>query len=318
MEQEQFNFRCAWDHPRLSVRLTNFSASNFVCLFLQFHVAIVFAVLRLLIITLFVFFFNFMWPLYLLSFGFWLSLCLSFSSISCGHCIGCPSASDYHFVCLFLQFRVAIVLAVLRLLIITLFVFFFNFMWPLYWLSFGFWLSLCLSFSSISCGHCICCPSASDYHFVCLFLQFRVAIVFAVLRLLIITLFVFFFNFVWPLYWLSFGFWLSLCLSFSSISCGHCIGCPSASDYHFVCFFLQFHVAIVLAVLRLLIITLFVFFFNFVWPLYLLSFGFWLSLCLSFSSISCGHCICCPSASDYHFGFLKVFWLVHEWLHDGC
>jgi hypothetical protein len=90
--------------------------------------------------------------------------------------------------------------------------------------------------------------------------------------------------------------WL-LITSVTSLSVGHCIVCPLASDYIFDIFIC--------------------------WPLHCLSIGFWLHLwhlfllvialsvhwllITSLTSFSVGHCIVCPLASDYIFDIF-IFW----------
>jgi hypothetical protein len=118
--------------------------------------------------------------------------------------------------------------------------------------------------------------------------------------------------------WLSFVLFLLaialsvhwfLITSLTSFSVGHCIVCPLASDYIFDIFIC--------------------------WPLHCLSIGFWLHLrhlyllaialsvhwllITSYTSLSVGHCIVCPLASDYLFDIF-ICWSLHcrsigFWLH---
>ena len=204
--------------------------------------------------------------------------------VSCGHFIVCSSSSyDFWFPFWYLA---AIALSVLPRSTTSDYPF--DFLWPLYCLSF---LDLRLMITHlVSCGHCIVCPS-SIYDFW-LPLWYLVAIVLFVLPRF--TTFDYPFGILWPLYCLSF---LDLRLLITPlVSCGHCIVCPS-SIYDFwlplwclVAFILSFPPRFTTSDYP----------FGILWPLYCLSF---LDLRLLITSlVSCGHCIVCPSS-------IYDFWL---------
>ena len=280
-------------------------------LLLWYLVAIVLSVLRF---TTFGYPFGILWPLYCLSF---LDLRLLITLlVSCGHCIVCPS-SIYDFW-LPLWYHVAIVLSVL--LRFTTFDYPFGILWPLHCLSFLDLRLLIIPF--VSCGHCIVFPS-SIYDFW-LPLWYFVAVVLSVLPRLTTSDYPF--GILWPLYFLYF---LDLRLLITPlVSCGHCIVCHSSILYcpsfldlrllitplvscgHFiVCpsssydFWLPFWYLVAIALSVLPRSTTSDYPFDFLWPLYCLSF---LDLRLMITPLgSCGHCIVCPS-SIYDFWF--PFW----------
>ena len=281
---------------------------------LWYHVAIVLSVLPRF--TTFDYPFGILWPLYCLSvLDLWL---LIIPFVSCGHCIVFPS-SIYDFW-LPLWYLVAVVLSVLPRFTTSDYPF--GILWPLYCLSlldfvlsviprfttsdypFGIlWPLCCLSFldlrllitTLVSCGHFIVCPSSS-YDF---WLPFWYLVAIALSVLPRSTTSDYPFDFLWPLYCLSF---LDLRLMITHlVSSGHCIVCPSSIyDFWLPLWYL---VAIVLSVLPRF--TTFDYPFGILWPLYCLSF---LDLRLLITPlVSCGHCIVCPSS-------IYDFWLP-LWYH---
>ena len=214
--------------------------------------------------------FGILWPLYYLSFHWWL---LITPLVSCGHCIICPSIDSFvscgH--CIICPSLMTSVLPFTSN-------YSFGILWPLYYLSFHWWL---LITPLVSCGHCIICPSIDDFW---LLLWYLVAIVLSVLPLMTSD---YSFGILWPLYYLSFHWWL---LITPLVSCGHCIICPSIDDFWLLLWYL---VAIVLSVLPLMTSN---YSFGILWPLYYLSFHWWL---LITPLVSCGHCIICPSIDDF-------------------